>query len=58
MPLVTPLRPDDPRRVGRYRLSGRIADGLDDPDSAGTFLSRLPDGTPVAVTLLGPGRSP
>jgi hypothetical protein len=52
MPLVTPLRPDDLRRVGRYRLSGRIADGLDDPNSAGTFLSRLPDGTPVAVTLL------
>ncbi|MDX6338162.1 MAG: eukaryotic-like serine/threonine-protein kinase [Streptosporangiaceae bacterium] len=52
MPLVTPLRPDDLRRVGRYRLSGRIADGLDHPNSAGTFLSRLPDGTPVAVTLL------
>ncbi len=52
MPLVSPLRPDDLRRVGRYRLSGRIADGLDDPNSARTFLSRLPDGTPVAVTLL------
>ena len=58
MPLVTPLRPDDPRRVGRYRLSGRVADGLDHPDSAGTFLSRLPDGTPVAVTLLAPAAAP
>ena len=25
MPYVTPLRPDDPRRVGRYRLAGHIA---------------------------------
>jgi len=58
MPLVTPLRPDDPRRVGRYRLSGRIADGLDAPNSAGTFLSRLPDGTPVAVTLLARAAAP
>ena len=58
MPLVTPLRPDDLRRVGRYRLSSRIADGLGSPDSAGTFLSRLPDGTPVAVTLLGRTAAP
>ncbi len=58
MPLVTPLRPDDLRRVGRYRLSGRIADGLDTPNSAGTFLSRLPDGTPVAVTLLARAAAP
>src|SRR5580700_9949908 len=58
MPLVTSLRPDDPRRVGRYRLSGRVADGLDAPNSAGTFLSRLPDGTPVAVTLLARAAAP
>jgi len=58
MPLVTPLRPDDLRRVGRYRLSGRIAEGRDDRDSAGTFLSRLPDGTPVAVTLLARTAAP
>ena len=58
MPLVTPLRPDDLRRIGRYRLSSRIADGLDNADSAGTFLSRLPDGTPVAVTLLGRTAAP
>ncbi len=58
MPLVTPLRPDDLRRIGRYRLSSRIADGLGHPDSAGTFLSRLPDGTPVAVSLLGRTAAP
>jgi hypothetical protein len=58
MPLVTPLRPDDLRRIGRYRLSSRIADGLGNADSAGTFLSRLPDGTPVAVTLLGRTAAP
>ena len=58
MPLVTPLRPDDLRRVGRYRLSGRVADGLDAPNSAGTFLSRLPDGTPVAVALLARAAAP
>jgi hypothetical protein len=53
MPFVTPLRPDDPRRIGRYRLAGRIAGEPADPDSAGSFLSRLPDGAAVAVTLLG-----
>ena len=58
MPLVTPLRPDDLRRVGRYRLSGRIADSRDDPNSAGIFRPRLPDGTPVAATLLGRTAAP
>jgi eukaryotic-like serine/threonine-protein kinase len=53
MPFVTPLRPDDPRRIGRYRLAGRIAGEPADPDSAGSFLSRLPDGAAVAVILLG-----
>ena len=53
MPLVIPLRPDDPRHVGRYRLAGRIAGEPADPDSAGSFLSRLPDGAAVAVILLG-----
>jgi eukaryotic-like serine/threonine-protein kinase len=58
MPYVTPLRPDDPRRVGRYRLAGRIADDVADPDALGTFLSRMPDGTPVAVTLLARASAP
>ena len=58
MPYVIPLRPDDPRRVGRYRLTGRIAGEPADPDSTGSFLSRLPDGAAVAITLLGPTSAP
>ncbi len=57
MPVVTPLRPDDPRRVGRYRLAGRITDQVTDQGPA-TFLSRLPNGAPVAVMLLGPASAP
>jgi eukaryotic-like serine/threonine-protein kinase len=51
MPFVTPLRPDDPRRVGRYRLAGRIAGQPGTPEDAHAFLARLPDGTPIAVVL-------
>ncbi|HUY45739.1 MAG TPA: hypothetical protein VMV92_08440 [Streptosporangiaceae bacterium] len=58
MPFITPLRPDDPRRVGRYRLAGRIAGGPADPDSAGTFMARLGDGATVAITLLGKTSAP
>ncbi len=58
MPFVTPLRPDDPRRVGRYRLAGRIADDLADPGAAATFLARLPDGSPVAITQIGKASAP
>jgi serine/threonine protein kinase len=57
MPVVTPLRPDDPRRVGRYRLAGRITDQITD-QGPGAFLSRLPNGTPVAVRLLGTTSAP
>ena len=57
MPVVTPLRPDDPRRVGRYRLAGRITDQATD-QGPGTFLSRLPNGAPVAVMLLGTTSAP
>jgi hypothetical protein len=55
MPMVTPLRPDDPRRVGRYRLAGGLADLPASAAPGHTFLGRLPDGSQVAVTL--PGRT-
>jgi hypothetical protein len=50
MPHNVPLRAGDPRRVGRYRLTGRLA-GLpsDDP----LFIGAAPDGAPVAISLLG-----
>ncbi len=50
MPHHVPLRAGDPKRVGRYRLTGRLA-GLpsDDP----VFIGVSPEGTEVSVTLLG-----
>src|SRR6516225_7593745 len=67
MPHVTPLHADDPRRVGRYRLTGRIA-GMpaDDPAHLGSapngfagmpadgpvYLGQSPEGGEVAVRLL------
>jgi len=44
-----PLHPGDPRRVGRYRLGGRI-EGIpsDDP----IFIGLGPDGHEVAISLL------
>jgi serine/threonine protein kinase len=53
MPFVTPLGPEDPRRVGRYRLSGRIADDLADPGPAHSYATRLTDGAMASVALLG-----
>ena len=50
MPHVTPLRATDPRRVGRYRLVGRIA-GMPAPGEI--YLARTVDGSEVTVTLLG-----
>jgi hypothetical protein len=50
MPLVTPLRAADPRRVGRYRLAGRIS-GM--PAAGPVYLARTVDGSEVTVTLLG-----
>jgi hypothetical protein len=49
MPQQVPLRPGDPRRLGRYRLSGRI-EGIpsDDP----VFIGLGPDGREVAISLL------
>jgi hypothetical protein len=50
MPHPTPLRADDPTRVGRYQLTGRLA-GIpsDDP----IFLGAGADGTEVAISVLG-----
>ena len=53
MPFVTPLGPDDPRRVGRYRLSGRIADYPADLGPTNSYVARLPDGSMASVALLG-----
>lgn len=53
MPFVTPLAPDDPRRVGRYRLTGRIADNPAGRGPASNYATLLPDGTTASVALLG-----
>jgi hypothetical protein len=57
MPTVTPLRPGDPRRVGRYRLTGRLDDfageGVPRQD---VFLAQRVDGAPVMATFLGAAR--
>ena len=50
MPHVTPLHADDPRRVGRYRLSGRI-DGM--PVDGPVYLAQTVDGSEVTITLVG-----
>jgi eukaryotic-like serine/threonine-protein kinase len=50
LPHVTPLHADDPRRVGRYRLTGRIA-GM--PAEGPVYLARTIDGSEVTITLLG-----
>jgi eukaryotic-like serine/threonine-protein kinase len=57
MPDVTPLQAGDRRRVGRYRLTGRLAswagpDGGPPP----VFMARTTGGDPVLVTLLGRAR--
>lgn len=50
MPHQVPLQAGDPRRVGHYRLTGRL-DGIpsDDP----IFTGVGPDGADVSVTVLG-----
>ena len=47
MPHVTSLGADDPRRVGRYRLAGRIS-GM--PASGPVYLANSVDGDQVTVT--------
>jgi eukaryotic-like serine/threonine-protein kinase len=49
MPHVEPLHAGDPGRIGRYRLSGRIA-GI--PGSGPVYLARTIDGADVSITLL------
>jgi eukaryotic-like serine/threonine-protein kinase len=55
MPQVAPLRPDDPKRVGRYRLTGRFI-GI--PGDSPEYLGRGTDGDRVTVTLLPADRTP
>jgi eukaryotic-like serine/threonine-protein kinase len=50
VPHVTPLRAEDPDRVGRYRLSGRIS-GL--PGIGPAYRAVAVDGSQVVVRLLG-----
>jgi eukaryotic-like serine/threonine-protein kinase len=58
MPNVTPLRPGDPRRVGRYRLTGRIDDfaGVDMARQE-VFLAQRVDGAAVMAAFPGTGRA-
>ena len=58
MPNVTPLRPGDPRRVGRYRLTGRV-DDLAGADMArqDVFLAQRVDGEAVMAAFPGTGRA-
>jgi eukaryotic-like serine/threonine-protein kinase len=50
MPHQTPLRPGDPRGVGRYRVAGRLA-GI--PSEDPIFVGTGPDGSEVAISMLG-----
>src|SRR5262249_3244937 len=58
MPNVTPLRPGDPRRVGRYRLTGRVDDfaGGDVPQRD-VFAAQRVDGATVLAAYLGTARA-
>jgi hypothetical protein len=58
MPNVTHLRPGDPRRIGRYRLTGRVDDfaGGDAP-LQDVFLAQRVDGAVVMATVLGMARA-
>ncbi len=49
MPQQTPLRTGDPRRVGRYRLAGRIA-GI--PADGPIYLGISPEDAEVAISML------
>ncbi|MBO8190207.1 serine/threonine protein kinase [Streptomyces oryzae] len=45
---MDPLQPGDPRRVGKYRLVGRLGEG----GMGRVFFGRSPGGRPVAVKLI------
>jgi eukaryotic-like serine/threonine-protein kinase len=49
MPHVVPLHASDPGRLGRYRLTGRIADM---PADGPVYLGQSPEGSEVSITLL------
>lgn len=53
MPDVMPLRTDEPRRLGRYRLTGHVGDLDVFYGGAGVFLAKRVDGVTVVVTMLG-----
>src|ERR1700684_3877971 len=55
MPQVGPLRPDDPKRVGRYRLTGRSTGA---PAGSRTYLGRTSARDRVSVPMFGSGRTP
>jgi len=58
MPNVTPLRPGDPRRVGRYRLTGRVDDFAGaDMARQDVFLAQRVDGEAVMAAFPGTGRA-
>jgi len=58
MPNVTPLRPGDPRRVGRYRLTGRVDDFAGaDMARQDVFLAERVDGEAVLTAFPGTGRA-
>jgi eukaryotic-like serine/threonine-protein kinase len=50
MPHVTPLHADDPTRIGRYKLTGRI-EGM--PVAGPAYLARTVEGSDVTITLVG-----
>jgi hypothetical protein len=49
MPHQAPLQPGDPRRVGRYRLAGRIT-GI--PADGPIYLGTAPDGAEVMISMV------
>jgi eukaryotic-like serine/threonine-protein kinase len=58
MPNVTPLRPGDPRRVGRYRLTGRVDDlAGEDVTRQDVFLAQRVGGETVMAAFPGTGRA-